>query len=107
MKKWFKENKKSLIVALITFCAVLVSQSVLKQGFDNLILPYLSIVANNSWLVQVPLVGLICLIYVYSCIKSSSLYNGSKIISSRIIWIILLLSIRLTSPRPLQRGHAP
>ena len=93
MKKWFKENKKSLIVALITFCAVLVSQSVLKQGFDNLILPYLSIVANNSWLVQVPLVGLICLIYVYSCIKSSSLYNGSKIISSRIIWIILLLSI--------------
>lgn len=93
MKKWFKENKKSLIVAMITFCAVLVSQSVLKQGFDNLILPYLSIVANNSWLVQVLLVGLICLIYVYSCIKSSSLYNGSKIIASRIIWIILLLSI--------------
>lgn len=93
MKKWFKENKKSLIVAMIIFCAVLVSQSVLKQGFDNLILPYLSIVVNNSWLVQVLLVGLICLINVYSCINSNSLYNGSKIISSRIIWIILLLSI--------------
>ena len=95
MKEWFKEKKKSLIIALITFCVVLLGQSVLKQGFDNVILLYLTMVANNSWLVQFLFIGLICLIYVYSCIKSNSLYKGSKIVPCRIIWIILLLLLYL------------
>lgn len=82
-------------MALIMLFLVLVTQSILTHVFDNHILQFLSMLENNSWLVQGLLVGLICLIYAYLCVKSSSLYNGSEIIPSRIIWISTVLIIYL------------
>ena len=95
MKEWIKENQKSLIIALIVLFAVLVAQSILKQVFDNHIFQYLSMIANNSWQIQVLLCGLLGLIYCYSFVKSSTLYNGCEIIPSRIIWTAILLILYL------------
>lgn len=100
MKKWLKENKKNLVIASIVLCVLLVTLPILRQVFDNTILPYLSMVENNSWSTQLMLLLLICLIYAYSCVKYNRLHDGCKIISSYIIWtnvfLILYLKCRLT-----------
>lgn len=100
MKKWFEENKLNLLIASIVLCTVLVTQPILKLFFNRTILPSLSVLANESWYIQFLLLGLICLIYGFSNIRSNHLCDGNKIIPYRIIWIglllILYLSFRLT-----------
>ena len=93
MQKWLEKNRFYIIISLMIGCVVLISQAILKQYIDKNILQYLSMIDDNSWIVQIHLIVLVGLIYGYATMKSKSLYNSKILFPSRLIWLLLLLSI--------------
>ena len=76
MQKWLEKNRFYIIISLMIGCVVLISQAILKQYIDKNILQYLSMIDDNSWIVQIHLIVLVGLIYGYATMKSKSLYNN-------------------------------
>lgn len=91
MQKWLEKNRFHIIISLMIGCVVLISQAIIKQYIDETILPYLSMIDDNSWFVQIHLIVLIGSIYGYAAIKSKS--RSKVLFPSRLIWLLLLLLI--------------
>lgn len=91
MQKWLEKNRFHIIISLMIGCVVFISQAILKQYIDKTILPYLSMIDDNSWFVQIHLIILIGSIYGYAAIKSKS--RSKVLFPSRLIWLLLLLLI--------------
>ncbi len=91
MQNWLEKNRFHIIISLMIGCVVLISQAILKQYIDKTILPYLSMIDDNSWFVQIHLIILVGSIYGYAAIKSKS--RSKVLFPSRFIWLLLLLLI--------------
>lgn len=91
MQNWLEKNRFHIIISLMIGCVVLISQAILKQYIDKTILPYLSMIDDNSWFVQIHLIILVGSIYGYAAIKSKS--RSKVLFPSRLIWLLLLLLI--------------
>lgn len=91
MQNWLEKNRFHIIMSLMIGCVVLISQAILKQYIDKTILPYLSMIDDNSWFVQIHLIILVGSIYGYAAIKSKS--RSKVLFPSRLIWLLLLLLI--------------
>lgn len=91
MQKWLEKNRFHIIISLMIGCVVFISQAILKQYIDKTILPYLSMIDDNSWFVQIHLIILVGSIYGYAAIKSKS--RSKVLFPSRLIWLLLLLLI--------------